>query len=149
MEATLSVSSNPIPQDTESQAKVERLMQELQKEQCALKAEVHALRNDLDERAEIGSSPAGSAGQATGAQTQGQSPFTLRFSGGSNRPSTSGGSNGWSSLDNGVTRAEPQRLGCTRLLEQLGMAQVRRKTAERTAEKMAAELDEVKTSESM
>ena len=33
MEATLSVSSNPIPQDTESQAKVERLMQELQKEQ--------------------------------------------------------------------------------------------------------------------
>ena len=47
----------------------------------------------------------------------------------------------------GATRAEPQRLGCTRLLEQLGMAQVRRKTAERLAEKAAAELVRTEASE--
>ena len=45
----------------------------------------------------------------------------------------------------GVTRAEPQRLGCTRLLEQLGTAQVRKKTAERHAEKLATELEGFKS----
>ena len=51
------------------------------------------------------------------------------------------------SVQPGATRAESQRLGCTRLLEQLGMAQVRRKTAERQAEKAAAELMKTEASE--
>jgi len=48
----------------------------------------------------------------------------------------------------GVTRAEPQSLGCTRLLMQLTKAKMGLSTAERQVKNLAAELEQVKTKKS-